>query len=201
MLWKTSKKYKIQTKINQTWQDKRDRKETKINNQYGCFLIQKASTVGSSTWLVWQIVTPDAPSDTTPKSFVSSWSSTGELLLLVGKYLNHCTITISKWEMIFFLKRMIKNETTSNQMCQDVFLKTDFKEVTSYRSPRAGPSPGALLTLSEFSTLPKYLSTFLFLKYFPPVAPSFLLFYFSLSLSLCFPGRPLPFSLKTVMMF
>lgn len=149
--------------------------------------------MGSSTWLVWQIVKPDAPSDTTPKSFVSSWSSTGELLLLVGKYVNHCTNTISKWENDFF-------KNTSNQICQDVFLKTDFKEVTGYRSPRAGPSPGALLMLSEFSTLPKYLSTFLFLKY-PPPCSSFISFILFLSLSLCFPGRPLPFSLKTVMMF
>lgn len=142
--------------------------------------------MGSSTWLVWQIVTPDAPSDTTPKSFVSSWSSTGELLLLVGKYVNHCTNTISKWE------NDLKKKNTSNQICQDVFLKTDFKEVTSYRSPRAGPSPGALLMLSEFSTLPKYLSTFLFLKYSPPCSSfiSFILF-LSLSVSL-FPRQAAP---------
>lgn len=78
--------------------------------------------MGSSTWLVWQIVTPDALSDTTPKSFVSSWNSTGELLLLVGKYVNHCTILIRKWEndKKKKKKRMIKmkpRQIKSVKMC------------------------------------------------------------------------------------
>lgn len=74
-----------------------------------------------------------------------------------------------------------------------MFLETDFKEVTSYRSPRAGPSPGALLVLSEFSTLPKYLSTFLFLKYSPPPRSSFISFILVLSLSVSlFPRQAAP---------